>query len=70
MATHSTRADVRMHGFTARAEVTDVLRWIDRHATKLRAENVSIDHASGRVLVDPIIAPIDVPAFDRSAMDG
>lgn len=71
MATHaSTRADVRMHGFTARAEVADVLRWIDTHATTLRAENVSIDEATGRVLADPVIAPIDVPAFDRSAMDG
>jgi molybdopterin molybdotransferase len=59
-----------MHGFTARAEVTDVLRWIDMHATKLRAENLSIDEATGRVLAEPVIAPIDVPAFDRSAMDG
>ncbi len=71
MATRpSTRVDVRMHGFTARAEVDDVLRWIDTHATKVRAETVSIDAATGRVLAEAIVAPIDVPAFDRSAMDG
>ena len=71
MATHaSIRADVRMHGFTARAEVDDVLRWIDAHALPVGAENVSIDVATGRVLAASIVAPIDVPAFDRSAMDG
>jgi molybdenum cofactor synthesis domain-containing protein len=33
-------------------------------------ELLSIDEANGRVLSEEVIAPIDVPHFDRSAMDG
>jgi molybdopterin molybdotransferase len=65
-----TPKDVRMHGFSERAEVGRVLEWIDRHANVLSAEPVSIDGAAGRVLAEAVVAPIDVPAFDRSAMDG
>src|SRR5215470_16851736 len=35
-----------------------------------RTERVSLDEASGRILAADISAPADVPAFDRSAMDG
>ncbi|MEO8304788.1 MAG: gephyrin-like molybdotransferase Glp [Betaproteobacteria bacterium] len=62
--------DVRMHGFSQRAEVGAVLDWIDRHARCLGRELASLDDASGRVLADRVIASIDVPAFDRCAMDG
>jgi molybdopterin molybdotransferase len=62
--------DVRMRGFSRRAEVEDVWRWIDRHATPLTAEAVAIDDASGRVLAIDVVAALDVPAFDRAAMDG
>ena len=62
--------DVRMHGFSQRAEVGTVLEWIDRHALSLSPVPVSLDQASGRVLARHVIASIDVPAFDRSAMDG
>ena len=62
--------DVRMRGFSRRAEVADVWQWIDRHATLLPAEPVAIDDAHGRVLARDVIATADVPAFDRSAMDG
>lgn len=34
------------------------------------AEDVPLQHADGRVLAEELRAPIDVPAFDRSAMDG
>jgi molybdopterin molybdotransferase len=63
-------ADVRMHGFSQRAEVGAVLQWVDAHAHRLGSTSVSIDDATGRVLAEPIVAPLDVPAFDRSAMDG
>ena len=33
-------------------------------------ELVSLNEAYGRVLYEDIIAPIDVPGFDRAAMDG
>ena len=62
--------DVRMHGFTQRAEVGAVFDWIDRHALRLGHELVSLDDASGRVLAGQVTAPLDVPAFDRSSMDG
>src|SRR5690242_7096459 len=62
--------DVRMHGFAARAEVATALAWIDAHAQRLGSERVSIDAAADRVLAQTLIAPLDVPAFDRAAMDG
>jgi molybdopterin molybdotransferase len=63
-------SDVRMHGFRRRSEVPAVLEWIDRHASRLGVETVALNAASGRVLARDIVAPLDVPDFDRSAMDG
>ncbi|KMZ12550.1 Molybdopterin biosynthesis protein MoeA [Candidatus Burkholderia humilis] len=37
---------------------------------KSRTERVNLFDALGRVLVEDVISPIDVPAFDNSAMDG
>ncbi len=62
--------DVRMHGFGQRAEVGTVLQWIDEHAVRLAPTLVPLDAAFGRVLAEQATASIDVPAFDRSAMDG
>lgn len=62
--------DVRMRGFARRAEVAAAWQWIDAHAARLSAETVAIDAAAGRVLAAGIGAAIDVPAFDRAAMDG
>ncbi|NCF62261.1 MAG: molybdopterin molybdenumtransferase MoeA [Gammaproteobacteria bacterium] len=36
----------------------------------VKSEDVSLDQASGRTLASDIIAPIDVPPADNSAMDG
>jgi molybdopterin molybdotransferase len=62
--------DVRMHGFRRRSEVSAVLEWIDRHAERLDDETVSLEEAAGRILASDVVAPLDVPDFDRSAMDG
>ncbi|HEX7327651.1 MAG TPA: gephyrin-like molybdotransferase Glp [Casimicrobiaceae bacterium] len=62
--------DVRMHGFSRRAEVGAVLEWVDHHAARLGATSVALDEAAGRVLAAPVVASLDVPEFDRSAMDG
>jgi len=62
--------DVRMHGFRTRSEVPAVLDWIDRHAERLGAEPVPLEEACGRTLAAAVIAPLDVPGFDRAAMDG
>ena len=36
----------------------------------LPAETVPLDGATGRVLAEDVVSPIDIPGFDRSAMDG
>jgi molybdopterin molybdotransferase len=61
--------DVRMHGFRKRSEVPAVLDWIDQHAARIGAESVPLE-ACGRTLEAEVIAPLDVPGFDRAAMDG
>jgi len=35
-----------------------------------RSERVALGHADGRVLAEPVVSRIDVPPFDRAAMDG
>ncbi len=62
--------DVRMHGFSERREVHVALEWVDAHAVRLTDEVVDLEMASGRVLAHDVIAPLDVPGFDRAAMDG
>ncbi|WP_235579190.1 gephyrin-like molybdotransferase Glp [Pseudorhodoferax sp. Leaf274] len=62
--------DVRMRGFTQRTEVQAAIAWIDAHTPCLPAESVALEDATGRVLVQDVVAPIDVPEFDRAAMDG
>lgn len=43
---------------------------LDALAIEGDRERVPVDSAGGRTLADRIDAPIDVPGFDRSAMDG
>lgn len=62
--------DVRMHGFSQRSEVGPALAWIDGHATPAGVEAVPLEDACGRVLASDVVAPLDVPGFDRAAMDG
>jgi len=63
-------SDIRMQGFHSRKPVDEVLAWIDTQATPLGGETVELSASHGRVLVRPVVSPVDVPAFDRSAMDG
>ena len=39
-------------------------------AQPLPAESVSVDNALGRVLACDVISDIDIPPFNKSAMDG
>ena len=49
----------------------EALRRLEEVGTPVdRVEHVSLDCARGRVLADDLVAAHDVPAFDRSAMDG
>lgn len=62
--------DVRMRGFRERATVEQAWDWLDRQPRRLGTEVISLDESPGRVVAEPIIACLDVPPFDRSAMDG
>jgi molybdopterin molybdotransferase len=35
-----------------------------------QGESVSLNEANGRFVLEPVVSPIDLPAFDNSAMDG
>ncbi len=59
-----------MRGFTARSTVEAALEWIDAHVPVLESEVAVLDDLHGRVLAEDIVAPMDVPSFDRAAMDG
>jgi len=49
----------------------EALGIIEGNTTRIgRTEEVPIEEASGRVLVEDVVADFSVPPFDRSAMDG
>ena len=62
--------DVRMKGFAERADVEEVEAFLASEARPLPAEPVSLADCAGRVLAEDVAAPVDVPGFRRSAMDG
>jgi len=62
--------DVRMRGFVDRATVDTAWNWIDAHVVPLASEVVPFEDAHGRVLASDVASAMDVPAFDRAAMDG
>ena len=59
-----------MRGFAERSDVEDVERLLSDAAAPLAAEAVAVVSAAGRVLAQEVIAPLSVPGFRRSAMDG
>ena len=62
--------DVRMRGFAERADVEDVERFLSQRTSPLTSESVALHECAGRVLAVDVCAEVDVPGFDRSAMDG
>jgi molybdopterin molybdotransferase len=62
--------DVRMRGFAQRHTVEAALNWLDSQLQPLGAEDVPLRIAAGRVLADSVVSCVDVPGFDRAAMDG
>jgi len=63
-------ADVRMKGFAQRADVEDVERFLADSVRELQAEDVALVDCIGRVIAEDVTSEVDVPGFDRSAMDG
>ncbi len=59
-----------MQGFASRADVEDVEGFLAREVTALAAEGVDLAGCAGRVLAEDVRSRVDVPGFDRSAMDG
>lgn len=68
--TDPTFHDPRMRGFRSRASVESVLLLIGGRVAHLDPESVPLDDASGRASAGEVVAAVDVPGFDRSAMDG
>ncbi|MBC8259266.1 MAG: molybdopterin molybdotransferase MoeA [SAR324 cluster bacterium] len=66
----TSKADIRMRGFLKRTAVKTLLSLIMKHSQQLSAEEIPTVEACGRVLVQDIVSPANVPNFDRSAMDG
>ena len=62
--------DVRMRGFARRTTVVDALKWVDEQTARLNKQTVPLAEAAGRVLAEEVTSRVDVPAFDRSMMDG
>jgi molybdopterin molybdotransferase len=62
--------DVRMRGFAERADVEEVERFLRERVSALGSEAVPLLDCAGRVLAEDVRAEVDVPGFDRSAMDG
>ncbi len=62
--------DPRARGFRSHASVEDVVALIDARVAPLSAERIPAASACARVLAAPVEARIDVPHFDRAAMDG
>ena len=51
--------------------IEEALAHVAAHVPPIdETESVAITEADGRVLARPLIAPIDLPAFDNSAVDG
>ncbi len=48
----------------ARRLIREAITAVTRH------ETIALDMADGRVLAEDVVAPMDQPPFDRSAMDG
>ncbi len=62
---------VRLKGFKERTPVDLALRLFSEvELKKVDSECVSVFEACGRILSEDIVAKIDVPHFDRSAVDG
>jgi molybdopterin molybdotransferase len=63
--------DVRMRGFRDRSDVADVLAVLAARVGPLPPEDPPLTaDLAGRVLATDVVAPVNVPGFDRAAMDG
>ncbi|MEM2989919.1 MAG: molybdopterin biosynthesis protein [Halobacteria archaeon] len=52
------------------ASIQEAIKAISSFKVEVKVEEVSIEALAGRVLAEDVFSSIDVPAFDRAAMDG
>jgi molybdopterin molybdotransferase len=62
--------DVRMRGFDERTDLEAALEILRACIRPLPGETVPLGEALGRTLARDVVSEIEVPAFDKSAMDG
>ncbi len=62
--------DVRMKGFRDRLDVTAAWAILDARTSRLPPQLCPTTEAAGRTLADSVMAELDIPPFDRAAMDG
>ncbi|MCA8961497.1 MAG: molybdopterin molybdenumtransferase MoeA, partial [Planctomycetes bacterium] len=67
---HAASEDPRSRGFRTRTEVGVVEALLAERIGSLGSERVPLLEAAGRQLAERVDAEIDVPSFDRAAMDG
>jgi len=61
---------VRMKGFRQRTSVERFLSLIEEHCPSGRHQTIAVVDSPGFVLARDVISPVDIPGFNRSAMDG
>jgi len=61
---------VRMRGFSRRTSVDAFLKTIREHCAPGRKERINALDCPGYGLAEDVVSPVDIPGFDRSAMDG
>jgi molybdopterin molybdotransferase len=64
------QVDVRGRGFSDRVSLEAATEWIDAHSAALRAEEIDVREAAGRVLASDVEAKWAIPAADRAGVDG
>ena len=62
--------DVRMRGFTERTDLELALERLRSCVNLLEPESIHLEQALGRTLARDVVSTEEVPAFDKSAMDG
>ncbi|MCG6988815.1 MAG: molybdopterin molybdotransferase MoeA [Gemmatimonadetes bacterium] len=62
--------DVRMRGFEKKADIESALETLRSCVEPVGEESVALEVALGRTLARDVVSGEDVPAFDKSAVDG
>ena len=63
---------IRMKGFKKTTKIDEALKTFFKNLgkPKLRKESITLTKALNRILAEDVVSDVDVPPFDRAAMDG